>query len=86
MDEMYKIINARNKRISDVVNNRSYKFRKSLELVAKSNSKCIFLSPYTYCITPSMENFMNKYKIKNIIRKTDYINHELKKNLINILI
>ena len=46
MDEMYKIINARNKRISDVVNNRSYKFRKSLELVAKSNSKCIFLSPY----------------------------------------
>lgn len=77
MDEMYKIINARNQKVSDVVNNRSYKFRKSLELVASCSSKCIFLSPYTYCLTPSMEAFITKYKIENIIRKTDYINHEL---------
>ncbi len=77
MDEMYKIVNARNRYVSDVVNNRSYKFRKSLELVANSNSKCIFLSPYTYCLTPSMKNFADKYGIKSIIRKTDYINHEL---------
>lgn len=77
MDEMYKIVNARNRYVSDVVNNRSYKFRKSLELVANYNSKCIFLSPYTYCLTTSMENFTNKYGIESIVRKTDYINHEL---------
>lgn len=77
MDEAYKILGERNTTISDFVNNRAYKFRKTLDIVASSNQKVIFLSPYTYEFDDSMKRFINKYNIQIINRKLEYVNHEL---------
>ena len=77
MDEAYKILGERNTTISDFVNNRAYKFRKTMDIVASSDKKVIFLSPYTYEYDDSMKRFINKYNVKIINRKLEYVNHEL---------
>lgn len=77
MDEAYKILEERDTKISDFVNNRAYKFRKTLDIVANSNNKVIFLSPYTYKFDDSMNKFINKFNIQAINRKLEYVNHEL---------
>ena len=77
MDEMYKIVNSRNQSATDVVNGRSSRFRKTLELICSSKVKNIFLSPYTYVLSPSMRLFVEKYGIQVINRKIDYVNHNI---------
>lgn len=77
MDEMYKIINSRNSTLNDVVNERSAKFRKTLEIISKSRVKSIFLSPYTYNLSKSMQKFVEKYDVNVINRKIDYVNHNV---------
>lgn len=65
MDETYKIVDAHNETISDFVNHRALRFRKVADLIAKSNSKVVFLSPFTYSLTKSMSDFLTKHNIKN---------------------
>lgn len=79
MDETYKIEDENNNFL-DVVNNRSVRFRRCLDYIASSSSKSIFLTPYTFVLSDSMNKFINKYDIKFIIREKEYVNH----NLINI--
>lgn len=64
MDETYKIVDAHNETISDFVNHRALRFRKVADLIAKSNSKVVFLSPFTYSLTKSMSDFLTKHNIK----------------------
>lgn len=77
MDETYKIVDAHNKSVSDFVNRRSLRFRKVADVIAKSNSKVIFLSPFTYELTNSMNNFLNKYNIKKIDCQFEYVKREI---------
>ncbi len=77
MDETYKIVDAYNKSVSDFVNRRSLRFRKVADVIAKSKSKVIFLSPFTYELTNSMNNFLNKYNIKKIDCKFEYVKREI---------
>lgn len=77
MDETYKIVDAHNKSISDFVNRRSLRFRKVADVIAKSNSKVIFLSPFTYELTNSMNNFLHKYNIKKIDCRFEYVKREI---------
>lgn len=77
MDEAYKILNESNDSINDFVNNRAYKFRKTIDIIASSLNKVIFLSPYTYKFDESMNKFIKRYNITPINRKLEYVNHEL---------
>lgn len=76
MDETYKIENDGKNNNESVVDNRSLKFRKVLELISDSNSKVIALSPYTYQKDESMKKYMAKYEVVDIDRKTKYVYHE----------
>lgn len=82
MDESYKIEDKENKRelINDPLNTRSSKFRRTMELLAQSNGKVVFLSPYTYESGDSMQRFFNKYNIKKIDRTDNYV----KKDIIDV--
>ena len=75
MDEMNKIIN--NDNTLEGIDDRSARFRRAAEVIASSGKRCIFLSPYTYNLRPSMQNFVNKYGIKVVNRNIDYINHDV---------
>lgn len=76
MDEVYKIENDGEQIDGSVVDNRSYKFRKVLELISDTNIKVIALSPYTYLKEESMKGFMEKYQIIEINRNIKYVHHE----------
>ena len=80
MDEAYKIENEESIDRKDILNSRSSKYRKVMEYMANSNSKIIFLSPYTYNKAPSMTRFLKKYSIKDIDRNINYV----KKDIIDI--
>lgn len=81
MDETYKIVdynnNNKNITISDFVNRRSYRFRKVADMLGSSDSKVLYLSPYTYKMKKSMMKFLQKYSITNLVRKIDYVSHEI---------
>jgi len=77
MDETYKIVDFDNPTISDFVNRRSYRFRKVADMLGQSQSKVLYLSPYTYKMKESMVNFLDKYSIKDIVRKIDYVSHKI---------
>ncbi len=79
MDETYKIVDFNNPSISDFVNRRSYRFRKIADMIGQSNSKILFLSPYTYKMKRSMLDFLEKYSISNFVRKIDYVSHKIVK-------
>lgn len=76
MDEVYKIENDGRQLDGSVVDNRSYKFRKVLELISDTDRKVVALSPYTYEKEESMKKYMEKYRIIEINRKTKYVYHE----------
>lgn len=77
MDETYKIVDAHNEAISDFVNHRALRFRKVADLIAKSDAKVIFLSPFTYTLTNSMRDFLAKHNIKKVDRKLEYVRREI---------
>lgn len=76
MDEVYKIENDGKQIDGSVVDNRSYKFRKVLELISESDKKVVALSPYTYEKEESMKKYMEKYRIIEINRKIKYVYHQ----------
>ena len=76
MDEVYKIENDGRQIDGSVVDNRSYKFRKVLELISNTNIKVVALSPYTYEKEDSMKEYMSKYNIIEINRNIKYVYHE----------
>ncbi len=80
MDESYKIENDEELIEEDILNSRSSKYRKVMEFMGNSESKIIFLSPYTYIKKPSMNRFLDKYNIKSIDRNINYV----KKSIIDI--
>jgi Superfamily II helicase len=77
MDETYKIVDSRNELISDFVNNRAVRFRKVADMIGASTNKVVFLSPFTYSLTDSMERFLKKHDIKKIDRRLEYVNREI---------
>ena len=48
MDESYKIEDEEQENMFDVLNTRSSKYRRVMEIIAEKDVKSIFLSPYTY--------------------------------------
>lgn len=80
MDEAYKIVDSHNIKISDFANNRTLRFRKVADTIARANTKVIFLSPFTYNLTKSMRAFLEKNNIVKINRKLEYV----KRQIINI--
>lgn len=76
MDEVYKIENDGKQIDGSVIDNRSYKFRKVLELISNTNIKVVALSPYTYEKEDSMKEYMSKYNIIEINRNIKYVYHE----------
>ena len=76
MDEVYKIENDDRQLDGSVVDNRSYKFRKVLEIISNTNIKVVALSPYTYEKEDSMKEYMSKYNIMEINRNIKYVYHE----------
>lgn len=80
MDESYKIENEEQENILDVLNTRSSKYRRVMEIISKQNAKSIFLSPYTYSKDESMKRFLKKYDINVIDRNFNYV----QKNIYNI--
>lgn len=76
MDESYKIMEFKNQSISDFINSRSVRFRKVADLIGNFHGKTIYLSPFTYELSPSMKRFLDKYNIKKIDRKIEYTTHE----------
>lgn len=77
MDETYKIVDAYNNSVSDFINHRSLRFRKVADLIAASETKVIFLSPFTYALTSSMSNFLSKHGIYKVDRKLEYVRREI---------
>lgn len=73
MDESYKIEDEGQDNIFDVLNTRSSKYRRVMEIIAENDEKSIFLSPYTYLKDESMERFLKKYNIKVIDRNINYV-------------
>lgn len=77
MDEMYKISSNSKKKVSDFVNNRSLRFRRVADIIAGTNNKVFFLSPFTYTLTKSMSKFIDKYGIKKVDRRLEYVKREI---------
>lgn len=75
MDEIYKIENDGKNDDDTVIDNRAMKFRKVLELISNENKKIITLSPFTYKKEISMQEYMNKYDIKELNRMIKYVKH-----------
>ena len=77
MDETYKIVDSNNEAISDFVNHRSLRFRKAADIIAKADASVVFLSPFTYSLTTSMNEFLIRHNIKKIDRKIEYVKREI---------
>lgn len=80
MDESYKIEDEDDNNMQDILNTRSSKYRRVMEMIGKSKVKSIFLSPYTYKKDESMRRFLKKYNIDIIDRTYNYV----QKNIMNI--
>lgn len=76
MDETYKIVDSRNEMVSDFIECRALRFRRVADMIAK-NDRVIFLSPFTYELTESMKDFLNKYDIEKIDRTMEYVKREI---------
>lgn len=76
MDETYKIVDAHNETISDFVNHRALRFRKVADIIAKTNTRVVFLSPFTYSLTKSMSDFLSKNNIKKVDRQLEYVKRQ----------
>lgn len=76
MDEMYKI-RKENSSTKDFLNNRSLRFRKVADIVGRCEKKVVYLSPFTYVDSESMNIFMTKHGIKKINRTTEYVAKEI---------
>lgn len=76
MDETYKIVDANNEKISDFVNHRALRFRKVADIIAKTDTRVVFLSPFTYTLTKSMSDFLAKHNIKKIDRQLEYVKRQ----------
>lgn len=79
IDESYKIENTDDEIENkiDSLNTRSSKYRMVFELISKSDAKIIFLSPYTYNKSESMNYFFEKYGIKTVDRPYNYVQHRI---------
>ena len=80
IDESYKIEDSEDEgkcNEDDILNTRSSKYRMVFELCGSSDSKLIFLSPYTYNKSESMKEFFNKYDIIFIDRTYNYVGHQI---------
>lgn len=77
MDETYKIVDSHNERVSDFINSRAVRFRKVADIIGACNKKVVFLSPFTYSLTDSMQRFLDKYDIKKINRRLEYVKREI---------
>ena len=63
--------------IDDILNTRSSKYRMVFELCGASDSKLIFLSPYTYNKSESILEFFNKYDVTFVDRTYNYVGHQI---------
>lgn len=79
MDEMYKIADNPKKEIKDFINNRSLRFRRVADIIASSKNQVIFLSPFTYSVSNSMQKFITRFDIKKLNRRTEFVKRELLK-------
>ena len=79
MDETYKIVDSKKDHISDFLDSRALRFRKVADMIGNSNKRVIFLSPFTYTLSSSMELFLKKYNIKKIDRKLEYVSRKIYK-------
>ncbi len=81
IDESYKIELSEDEEKEndnlDTLNTRSSKYRMVFELISKSKSKVIFLSPYTYNKSDSMYAFLKKYDIVSVDRVYNYVQHQI---------
>lgn len=77
LDETYKIVDSKNDRISDFIDSRAVRFRKVADIIGETQKKLFLLSPFTYSLTKSMENYLKKYDIKKIDRKIEYVKREI---------
>lgn len=79
MDETYKIVDSRNEKISDFIEARAFRFRKVADIIGNTPNHLILLSPFTYLLTESMNNYLTKHNIKKLDRKIEYVKRELYK-------
>ena len=77
MDETYKIVDSRNERISDFIDARAFRFRKVADIIGNTPHHLILLSPFTYLLTESMNNYLTIHNIKKLDRKIEYVKREL---------
>lgn len=77
LDETYKIVDSKNERISDFIDSRSVRFRKVADIIGQTQKKLFLLSPFTYTLTKSMEHYLQKFNIKKIDRKVEYVKREI---------
>ena len=77
MDETYKIVESNCVEIEDFVNHRSLRFRKAADIIAKAKTRSVFLSPFTYTLTESMNSFLSRHSIKKIDRKNEYVKRDI---------
>lgn len=80
IDESYKIEDSEDEvkyNEKDILNTRSSKYRMVFELCSNSNSKLIFLSPYTYNKSESIMEFFKKYDINFVDRTYNYVGHQI---------
>lgn len=77
MDETYKIVDSKNEKISDFIETRALRFRKVADIIGATSKRLILLSPFTYAETESMKKYLDKYNIKRINRKFEYVKREV---------
>ncbi len=80
MDETYKIVDSKNEKISDFIETRALRFRKVADIIGATSKRLILLSPFTYEETESMKKYLDKFQIKRINRKFEYV----KRDVINV--
>ena len=77
MDETYKIVDSRNESIKDFIENRSLRFRKVADIIGETTKRLVLLSPFTYVLSNSMKEYLNRFSITPINRKIEYVNKEV---------
>lgn len=77
MDETYKIVDSKNEKISDFIETRALRFRKVADIIGATSKRLILLSPFTYEETESMKRYLDKYNIKRINRKYEYVKRDI---------
>lgn len=77
MDETYKIVDSRNESIRDFVETRALRFRKVADIIGETTKRLVLLSPFTYVQTDSMKKFLDRFSIKKIDRRIEYVNKDI---------